>query len=261
MADGSHKAIENVKEGNSVQSRDEATGKTKPCKVLKTSSHEEKKVLHLTFTDAANSGKSGKSGKIVSEIRCTVEHPFYVKGKGWVAAQDLGIGTEIVTRAGPTVRVKSVVEEAHPKGVRVYNFEVEGIHNYFVGNGQGNANEKDGIWVHNQSKLGERFVRYGSATEAETTAAEQALSHRPGHRGPDGGLKWISEEGNVDPSTLGKGSNYSHRMDVLTKPGTREWLQQFDGAWKNEPGRYGIPTDALGEFNDRIIRIMVSPLK
>jgi hypothetical protein len=38
------------------------------------------------------------------------------------------------------------VREAYPKGVTVYNFEVEGDHTYFVEDGQG---EKTPVWVHN----------------------------------------------------------------------------------------------------------------
>ncbi|HEY3282154.1 MAG TPA: Hint domain-containing protein, partial [Armatimonadota bacterium] len=46
-------------------------------------------------------------------------------------ARELGIGTSIVTRAGPSVRVASITRHEAP--APVYNFEVEGTHSYFVG--------------------------------------------------------------------------------------------------------------------------------
>jgi len=48
-----------------------------------------------------------------------------------VAAGQLGIGTQIVTRAGPTAVLARIERRLLP--TRVYNFEVEGAHPYFVG--------------------------------------------------------------------------------------------------------------------------------
>src|SRR5437660_586827 len=57
------------------------------------------------------------------EIETTEVHPFYVEGKGFVEAGKLGIGTAIVTRAGPALAIARI--EARPGRVQVYNFEVE----------------------------------------------------------------------------------------------------------------------------------------
>jgi hypothetical protein len=99
-----------------------------------------------------------KTGQVVDTITGTPNHPFFVGGKeGWIPLGELGIGTSLVTRAGPnglssstasgsassTLVVKSVRREAHPEGVDVYNFVVEGFHTYFVGTANG------GVWVHN----------------------------------------------------------------------------------------------------------------
>jgi hypothetical protein len=73
-------------------------------------------------------------------IECTPEHPFYVEGVGFTPAGRLGIGTSIVTRAGPAVQVTKV--ERHDASATVYNFTVEGSHTYFVG--------QTGLWVHNE---------------------------------------------------------------------------------------------------------------
>ncbi len=54
-------------------------------------------------------------------------------GKGFVVAASLGIGTSIVTRAGPSLTVTGVAEEqTQPGGYAVYNFVVPGDHIYFA---------------------------------------------------------------------------------------------------------------------------------
>lgn len=59
----------------------------------------------------------------------------------------LGIGTQVVTRAGPQLAIAKVEKEQHPSGVAVYNLEVAGDHTYFVGDADG------GVWVHNACRL------------------------------------------------------------------------------------------------------------
>ncbi|CAM2070466.1 VCBS repeat-containing protein [Sulfidibacter corallicola] len=63
-------------------------------------------------------------------IETTTEHPFYVDGQGWVEAEDLEAGDRLVTRAGQISEVDAISFE---KGsFRVYNFEVETAHTYYV---------------------------------------------------------------------------------------------------------------------------------
>jgi len=68
-----------------------------------------------------------------------------VKDKGWSQASRLGIGTSIVTRAGPELIVKGVVRVQRPGGIPVYNFSVEDNRTYYVGKAFG------GVWVHNMN--------------------------------------------------------------------------------------------------------------
>jgi len=56
-----------------------------------------------------------------------------------VPAGELGIGTSIVTRAGPSLRLHAA--DSHRHQSTVYNLEVEDFHTYFVG--------KAKLWVHN----------------------------------------------------------------------------------------------------------------
>jgi hypothetical protein len=73
------------------------------------------------------------------QIETTDEHPFYVPGSGFMQAKQLGVGTSIVTRAGPSVQVKSIQVKKQP--TVVYNFEVDNFPSYFVGNSS--------LWAHN----------------------------------------------------------------------------------------------------------------
>jgi RHS repeat-associated protein len=125
MADGSLKPIEKVRAGEKVLSRDEKSGKTQAKKVKRTFENH-KATLVLTLAGG-------------EKIETTAEHPFYVQGKGFVKAGELGIGTSIVTRAGPAPQV--LAKESKDEVVPVFNFEVEGFHTYFVGTAQ--------VWVHN----------------------------------------------------------------------------------------------------------------
>lgn len=145
MADGTYKPIEAVKEGDFVLSFDETTGKVVANRVLATSARESD-VGTVSVTVATSDGKR-------DVIECTPEHLLFVPGKGWTQAGDLGIGTSIVTRAGPnagktglgetgTARVVSVVRHASRR-VTVCNMTVENTHTYFVGTISG------GIWAHN----------------------------------------------------------------------------------------------------------------
>ena len=74
-------------------------------------------------------------------VDATTSHPFYVVGKGWVAAGDLAVGDSIQTISGDAGIVTGLELEKLNKPISVYNLEVEGFHSYFVA---------DGVLVHNE---------------------------------------------------------------------------------------------------------------
>jgi Pretoxin HINT domain len=63
-------------------------------------------------------------------ITTTATHPFWVQGLGWVHAEDLQVGTKLQTEDGSIVDVDGV--QGREGDFKVYNFEVEGFHSYFV---------------------------------------------------------------------------------------------------------------------------------
>ena len=66
-------------------------------------------------------------------ITCTTEHPFYVQGKGWVAAKDLKIGDKLELQNGEDAFVDAIRREKLAEPIQVFNFEVEDFHTYYVG--------------------------------------------------------------------------------------------------------------------------------
>ncbi|RYG64278.1 hypothetical protein EON77_19940, partial [bacterium] len=87
-----------------------------------------------------------------SETVATPEHPFWVDGKGFVAAGELQAGDVLATAArGASATVRAIrVEETAP--TPVFNFEVENAHTYYAG--------PSSVLVHNVCQfLGEQYHR------------------------------------------------------------------------------------------------------
>jgi RHS repeat-associated protein len=125
--------IEDIEPDDYVLAHNEMTGEWEWCRVIRTFIRHDRRILELRFED---------DGGNIEKIRCTAEHPFGLKHYGWTAAKDLMPGDEIFTSSGGWVRVAGGIWLSRRQ--TVYNFEVEGLHNYFVG--------QTGVWVHNASK-------------------------------------------------------------------------------------------------------------
>ena len=78
-------------------------------------------------------------------IDTTTTHPFYVEGRGFVAAADLQEGDKIYALDGSLVEVKAVEIEKLAEEILVYNLEVEENHTYFVG--------EEVVLVHNSCEM------------------------------------------------------------------------------------------------------------
>jgi RHS repeat-associated protein len=134
MADGSAKAIESVKAGDRVLTRDQKAAenaKTTSAGVARTYVKHPRETLVLKFADGAT-------------VHTTPGHRFYVHAKGFVHAKDLKVGFMIAESGKGLDRVASVARFLKP--ATVYNFEVSGKHTYFIR--AGNA----WLWVHNNCK-------------------------------------------------------------------------------------------------------------
>ena len=131
--------------GDQVKSRDPLTGREDAKTVTATIQRQSPALVTVSLHDA----KAGTR----ETLTCTPEHPFFVPGSGWVEAGSLGIGTSLITRAGPLMTVANVAWKrdtaaalAARNGIgsaTVYNLTVADDHTFFVGTTGG------GTWVHN----------------------------------------------------------------------------------------------------------------
>lgn len=115
--------IEDVRVGDLVWAYDEQTGQLekRPVTALFRSQTDHLRILTLE-------SESGERQR----IETTDEHPFWLVGHGWQDAQYLRPGDRLLEPDQSQVTVTSTLREEHPDGLTVYNFEVAGLHDYFV---------------------------------------------------------------------------------------------------------------------------------
>lgn len=106
-------------------------------------------------------------------ITCSAEHPFWVPGSGWCKAGDLTYGTLLLGRDRSCLIVDSIVQR--DGSFTVYNLEVDGPHDYFVGG--------VGVLVHNKANsyfLQDRAVALEGRVTEVITKAESLPHDAPG---------------------------------------------------------------------------------
>ncbi len=128
MADGSTKPIETVAIGDEVVSFNEKTGEFEINKVYETFVHETDLLFIISYEDG-------------TKLETTWNHPFWIQDLGWTEAKDLRPGDLGLLKDGEYLMVTDVTEKSLDAKVNVYNFEVENVHSYMVG--------EDGVTVHN----------------------------------------------------------------------------------------------------------------
>ncbi len=113
------KRIDEIKVVDKVWAYNVEIGETELKTVTNVYVHAGDEILHL-YTDEG-------------DIDTTTNHPFYVIGKGWVAAGDLAVGDEVYNLDGTASVVFGSEIEVLDEPVLVYNLEVDDLHSYFVG--------------------------------------------------------------------------------------------------------------------------------
>ena len=113
------KNIEDINVGDKVWSWNETKNKQELKPVVQLFRNNKRDLVYITIG----------GGKITT----TTEHPFYVKGKGWVRAKNLLDTDILVCYNGDELKIESVQIDYADNAVQTYNFEVEGNHNYYVG--------------------------------------------------------------------------------------------------------------------------------
>ena len=68
------------------------------------------------------------------KVRTTIEHPFWVEGRGWTHANMLVEGDRLRSDDGSTVVLTGI--EGELEAAPVYNMQIAEYHTYFVGSAQ-----------------------------------------------------------------------------------------------------------------------------
>ena len=118
-AENGQKRIDEIEVGDKVWAFNVETRESELKTVTKVYVHSVDEILHL-YTDEG-------------DIDTTANHPFYVIGKGWVAAGDLVVGDEVYNLDETASAILGLEIEILDEPVLVYNLEVEDFHSYFVG--------------------------------------------------------------------------------------------------------------------------------
>lgn len=127
LTEDGEKPIEEIEVGDYVYASDPETGESGYKEVLQTFVNESSELVHIHING--------------DEIVSTPTHPFYSPQRGWTSAINLRAGDILVLSNGEYVVVEKVQHEILEAPVKVYNFEVQDFHTYYVG--------KNSVLVHN----------------------------------------------------------------------------------------------------------------
>ncbi|MCY9796177.1 HINT domain-containing protein, partial [Paenibacillus apiarius] len=192
--------IEEIQVGDKVQTRNEETGELGYNPVEELFQRETDETYHVKVNGTT--------------IITTAEHPFWVAGQGWVEARDLKKGDKLVDLDDQEVPIEDI--DVKKERITVYNFRVQGIHNYFVTDLK--------IWTHNCGGRDGALSggRMSSSVSAPRVGGGGGYS-RPANvsRGPAGAKIEIPKNAEqFYKSVLDKGLKFSKETGNLFKSGT-----------------------------------------
>ena len=128
--------IEEIKEGDYVYAYNEKTRKKELKKVKQVFRNKTKEWFHLFFKNFENGN--------VQEIICTSNHRIFIKNKGWTKACEIEENDKVVLFNDKELVVEKMSNQLLNDYEIIYNFEVEDLHNYYVG--------EEMVLVHNDCK-------------------------------------------------------------------------------------------------------------
>ncbi|MGI4823597.1 MAG: polymorphic toxin-type HINT domain-containing protein [Janthinobacterium lividum] len=150
------KLIEQVQVGDSVWAYNERTHQTalRPVTHLFRYERDTVYVLHTATGEA---------------LRTTSDHPFYVRGE-WVRVKRLRVGDSLVSQSGQRHMLRRI--DRQPEHVTVYNFTVDELHTYFIG--------QNSILVHNSGPcpLGGKWLQTTETMSAKAASYQEQITGR-----------------------------------------------------------------------------------
>ncbi|MEV4432363.1 polymorphic toxin-type HINT domain-containing protein [Streptomyces sp. NPDC049585] len=231
LADGSHRAIEDVRIGDRVIASDPESGQTEARPVTNHFTTEDDKDF-TRLTVATSQGPA--------TITATANHPFWATDrKQWVDAGDLRTGNILRTPSGSGLAVTAVVN--YHKRQRTHDLTVGEFHTYYVGVGATDA------LVHNcgdlsaaERRFGEDFAHTLKDHVRITNDQMRAKAARDGIA-----TRW------TDADTAQKAVDH-----VLTDPDIKEFISKRMAKWEEGrtlelPSRFYKDLPSLGTYLKR----------
>ena len=157
------KVIEDVEVGDQVWARDLTTGESHLRTVVGLFSKQAERLVTVEV--------GGES------VEVTPEHPFWVVGRGWVDAGALKVGEQLLTRDGRWLPIEELTVRA--ERVTVFNFEVEGDHNYYVADSQLLVHNCEVTVTHFTTKSGYNKIMGGGPKGSITLKASSPAKGNP----------------------------------------------------------------------------------
>ncbi|MBO0468835.1 hypothetical protein JZO73_15130, partial [Enterococcus plantarum] len=169
LTEHGHKPIESIQIGEKVLANHENSHVQTYEKVVQIFVSETSKLVRITIDNEM--------------IETTEEHPFYLPSKGWIKAKELTYNDDLIDRFGNTLSITGIHIISLNKPVKVYNFEVENAHTYFVSNLSilvhnicDDALNKwhKGTFADSEASLTKHFEKHGA--EVKASSLEQYLN-------------------------------------------------------------------------------------
>ncbi|HEV2391800.1 MAG TPA: Ig-like domain-containing protein [Verrucomicrobiae bacterium] len=154
MADGTQRAISTLATNDLVQSGVQAGDVSKVNQVLEFNTH---KIQNIQVIDTA--------GGVVRSLFATAEHLFWVDGKGWLPAAELGIGDYVLDWQEHRLRV--VRNQVVERSLKVYTLGLTGDTAFYA----------NGILVHDLCQQSPSSLAGKAAGNSRTTEAVPAQLH------------------------------------------------------------------------------------
>lgn len=221
-------AIENIRAGSRVIATNPETFEAEEKTVVETYERETRQLVHLTV------------GREL--ISTTADHPFYVKGKGFVNAVELQTGDELVNVAGAASPVENICLEIVEKPEKVYNFQVEEFHTYHVGN--------SGVLVHNANAA---YAEAGNSTEPKEGMVAESGSKTISYTDYDNIYQSSIHNAGKEKVMLGKYDG-GGPTSYITKAGDDYTYFSLGNEWNTIKAKYGYTDDDMFKlFNEAFL--------
>ena len=227
VTESGDKPIEDIKVGDKVYSENEHTGERGFKRVTRLFVNAAKTLVHLIING--------------TKIDTTEKHPFWVIGKGWVKAGNLKAGNKVSLKTGEIGNVDSVEVEELDEPVKVYNFEVEDWHTYFVSD--------IGVLVHNKCWVDGEGV--GNTKPKTWNEFESANAGKYDNAGMSEAWKQYKDANGIVSGSQRSQTAKSNYLRELGESGKApKWMNQWLSKGKVPPGYavdHKVPLSIGGE--------------